>query len=191
MHKLQCTIYNAQITVDNLQCTICSAQFTVHSLQCTIYSKQFTLHNLQYTIYSAKFTVQNLKKLSCILLFYSRTAHRVQAQCFASVWPTGTVRIPGLASWIFVLLGFTVDCEYKLNWKIPDDTDNGYHVYLEIQCKFSRLTDRKLSTECTYLPWKFKHYTELELYLLEQWGYVTVNCVLVRLGFCDKTGDKF
>jgi hypothetical protein len=89
--------------------------------------------------------------LSYIRLFYSRSADRVQTQCFASVSPTGTVRIAGLASWTLVLVGFTVDCEYKLNRQNPDDADNGYHEDLEIDCKFSRLTDRKFFIDCTCL----------------------------------------
>jgi hypothetical protein len=76
-----------------------------------IYSEQCTVHVLQCTVHSAQFTVHNLQILSCIRLFYSRSTNRVQTQCFASVSPNDTVRIPGLASWTFVLLGFTVDCE--------------------------------------------------------------------------------
>jgi len=59
--------------------------------------------------------MHNLKILSYVRLFYCQSANRVQTQCFDSASTTGTVRISGLASWTFVLLGFKVDCDNKLN----------------------------------------------------------------------------
>jgi hypothetical protein len=100
------------------------------------------VHNLQYTIYSAQFT-------NTVIFSYFTLAHQTLSR--HTVSPTRTVRIAGLASWTVVLLGFTVDCEYKLNRQNPDDADNGYHEDLEIDFKFSRLTDRKFFIDCTCL----------------------------------------
>jgi len=47
--------------------------------------------------------VQTLKILNYIPLLYSRSANPEQTQSFATVSPTGTIRIPGLGSWTFVL----------------------------------------------------------------------------------------
>ena len=95
--------------------------------------------------------MQILKLLNDIRLFYSRSANRVHTQCFASASPNDTLHVPDLESWTLVSSGFKVDCEYRLNVYNPDDTENGYHVALEIKCKFSRLTDRKFFIECTCL----------------------------------------
>jgi len=92
--------------------------------------------------------VQNLQILNYILLFSSQPTNRVQTQCSASVSPTGTVRIPVSESCTAVCSGFKADCQYKLNTQNSDGTDSGYQEALEIHCKFSRLTDGKLSIQC-------------------------------------------
>lgn len=108
--------------------------------------------------------------------YFIVSLYRVQTQCFASVSPTGTLRIPGLASWTLVVLGFNVDSEYKLNNKT-------------LMTEVMTITKHQKSIANSYvwltgilqwvnLPWMFKHYTELGMCLLEKWGYVTKNFVL-------------
>ena len=132
------------------------------------------------------FTVQNLKLLNYILLFYSQSANLVQTQCFASVSPSGTLRIPGLASWTVVRSGFKVVCQHKLNASNPDDTDNSYHEDLEIHCKIFT-SDWSEILHWVYLPWKFKQYNELGLCFfwkswdkLQQSSYRYVGSFYVR-----------
>ena len=129
--------------------------------------------------------------MNYILLFSSQPTNRAQTQCSASVSPAGTLRIPVSASCTAVCSGFKADCQYKLNTQNTDDTDSGYQEALEIHCKFSRLTDRKLFIQCTcfessnsVLSWVNVCWKRGDLLGQSSYRYVGVF-------ICDAVGDKY
>ena len=136
-----------------------------------------------HLIYSVKFKTTELYS---VILF--SVCKPCQTQCFASVSPSGTLRIPGLASWTVVRSGFKVVCQHKLNASNPDDTDNSYQEDLEIHCKIFT-SDWSEILHWVYLPWKFKQYNELGLcFFWKSWDKLQQSSYrYVGVFMCDKT----